>query len=240
MMMTAEEALEAGKDLTFEKVWVTIHEMSAETDRKIRESSAETDRRIRESSAETDRKIRESSAETDRKIQKMSDRIDKMAEKVDRIADNLGGLGRSMGELIETLIGARLWEKFDAYRYKLKRAYRRIPIYDKKNRILTDIDILLVNTTVVMAIEVKREPTKEDVDHHIKRMGYILKYPPAEAKGKKLLGALAGGVVDPDVRDYTYAQGFFVLELRGESVALVSPPKGFQAKEWQAGLKVKS
>ena len=83
-----------------------------------------------------------------------------------------------------------------------------------------------------MVVEVKREADLRDVDHHIKRMGLILRYPPAEIKGKQILGALAGGVVPPDVREYAYGAGFFVLELKGESVRLVPPPEGFQPKQW--------
>ncbi|GHU99849.1 hypothetical protein FACS189483_09540 [Spirochaetia bacterium] len=41
--------------------------------------------------------------------------INKLTEEVDRVTKNVGGLNRSMGELIETLIAARLWEKFDDY-----------------------------------------------------------------------------------------------------------------------------
>jgi hypothetical protein len=50
--------------------------------------------------------------------------------------------------------------------------------------------------------------------------------------GKKLLGAMVGGVVDPDVRSYAYESGFFVLELAGESVRLLEPPKDFHPQEW--------
>ena len=74
----------------------------------------------------------------------MDKRVDRMAEKVDRVSANVGGLNRSFGELIETLIAARLWEKFPEY--NLKRAYQRLPIYDEKSIARTDIDILLLNT----------------------------------------------------------------------------------------------
>ena len=83
-----------------------------------------------------------------------------------------------------------------------------------------------------MEAEVKREPDIKDIDRHIIRMGRIRKYPPAELKGKKLLGAIAGGAVDPDVQAYAYEAGFFILELQGESVSLVPPPTGFNPKTW--------
>jgi hypothetical protein len=43
---------------------------------------------------------------------------------------------------------------------------------------------------------------------------------------------MAGGVVDPEVKNYAYKSGFFVLELAGESVHLVPPPEGFEPKKW--------
>ncbi|GMO33069.1 MAG: hypothetical protein Ta2F_09040 [Termitinemataceae bacterium] len=84
-----------------------------------------------------------------------------------------------------------------------------------------------------MSVETKREFDKEkDVDHHLKRMELIKKYPPAECKGKKLLGAIAGGTVDPDVAKYAHSAGLFVLEMTGESVQLVKTPDGFSARQW--------
>ena len=157
--------------------------------------------------------------------------LEKLGEKVDRVCGNVGGLNRSLGELIETLIAARLWEKFPEY--DLKRAYQRLPIFNEKNEVKTDIDILLVNTVMCMAVEVKRELNqKDEVNCHLKRMELIRKFPPEQIGNKQLIGAMAGGVVDPDVKDYAYKSGFYVLELTGESVHLVPPPEGFKPVNW--------
>ena len=159
--------------------------------------------------------------------------VKEMAEKVDRVASNVGGLNHSMGELIETLFAPHLGEKFDAYHYDLKRTFSRVNIYDNTSRQRGEIDILLSNTTVCMAVEVKRWlANTEKVDEHIRRMQLIREYPPAETKGKKLLGAIAAAVVSPDVREYAEKNGFFVLELTGEDAQLLEPPEGFQPKEW--------
>jgi hypothetical protein len=169
--------------------------------------------------------------ETARQMKETDKRIEKLQKTVDRVTSNVGGLNRSLGELIETLIAARLWEKFP--NYNLVRAYQRVPIFGEKNRIMTDIDILLSDTGLVMAVEVKHQLDKrEEVNEHLKRMELIRKYPPAEVAGKKLLGAMAGGVVNADVRRYAYESGFFVLELTGETVALIPPPDGFVPKTW--------
>ncbi|MDR1787786.1 MAG: hypothetical protein LBR16_04975, partial [Treponema sp.] len=182
---------------------------------------------------------------------------DRQFEKLERLQERneklVGGLSNSVGELIETLVAGRLWEKFKDTPYShLGRAYRRVQIFDG-NREVGEIDILLSDSDLCMAVEVKREPILRDIDHHLKRMELIRKYPPAETIGKKLVGAVAGGFVPAEVRDYAHAQGFFVLtfepcgvlrrtrksnpnlfgrSLNGESVSLAEPPEGFKAREW--------
>jgi hypothetical protein len=67
-----------------------------------------------------------------------------------------------------------------------------------------------------MAVEVKRELDQMiEVDRHLKRMQLIRQYPPELIGNKQLFGAMAGGVVDPDVKDYAYELDFFVLEIWG-------------------------
>lgn len=211
-MMTAEQAAERGKTLSFEKVWAMFEE---------------ADRRH----AETERSMKESSAEVDRRFAETQKELALIGKKLDRVCDNVGGLNRSVGDLIETLIASRLWEKFP--RYNLVRAYRRMPVYDEKHRIMTDIDILLSNTDKAMAVEVKRElDDEDDVKHHLRRMELIRKHPPAEVAGKQLLGAMAGGFVSADAMRYAYESGFYVLELTGESVRLIPPPDGFEPRTW--------
>jgi hypothetical protein len=169
-------------------------------------------------------KLRERQEETAEIVRQLS--ID-----VDKVTKNVGGLNRSIGELIETLIAARLWEKFPP-EYGLARAYQRVRIYDEKNRDVTDVDVLLSNGEWAVAVEVKREPDLDDLKHHLKRMELVRKYPPAEVVGKKLLGAISGGVVPPDVRNAAFDAGLFVLELNGDNVSFVAPPKEFKAHKW--------
>ncbi|MDR1786983.1 MAG: hypothetical protein LBR16_00815, partial [Treponema sp.] len=169
--------------------------------------------------------LAESEAKSEREyaeLRRLQDRNEKL----------VGHLSNSVGELIETLVAGRLWEKFKDTPYsRLKRAYRRVQIFDDAREI-GEIDILLSDSDLCMAVEVKREPNVGDINHHVKRMALIRKHPPAETVGKKLVGAVAGGFVPAEVRDYAHAQGFFVLELNGESVSLAEPPAGFKAREW--------
>ncbi|MDR2394841.1 MAG: hypothetical protein LBD93_11910 [Treponema sp.] len=256
--MTAQEAAEWGKTLSFEKVWAILAEIGqkqaeigqkqAEAAQRQAEAAAETAQRQAEAAkkqaeaaaeaaqrrAEIDELFKEIGRKQEESAQrqaKMDEQLALLEKHVDRVTANVGGLNRSVGELVETLIAARLWEKFP--RYNLTRAYQRLPLYDKNNQIKTDIDILLVNTAMCMAVEVKRElDRKDEVDEHLKRMRLIRQYPPEQVGNKRLVGAMAGGTVNADVKNYAYESGFFVLELTGESVHLIPPPEGFEPKEW--------
>jgi gamma-glutamylcysteine synthetase len=239
---TAAETAELGKDLNFEKVWA----MFAESEREMKESTAETRREMKELIAESHRKMEASMEESHRKMEASMEEnhrktkesfdraakvVEELGKKVDRVCGNVGGLNRSLGELIETLIAARLWEKFPEH--NLVRAYRRMPVYDEMHRARTEIDILLSDTNLVMAVEVKRElDDKRDVDDHLRRMEFIRAYPPAEVGNKQLLGAVAGGIVTPTIASYAYDAGFYVLELTGETVSLIPPPSGFKPGRW--------
>ena len=223
--MTAQEAAEWGKTLSFETVWAALTKLEKNIDKmgeRVDRVTAHVDR----VTANVDRVT----ANMDR-LDKVAENMDRVTAKVDRVSANVGGLNRSVGELVETLIAARLWEKFPEYDFK--RAYQRLPVYDEKFVRFTDIDVLLVNNDMCMIVEVKRELDRmDDVDEHLKRMQLIRQHPPEIIGNKQLLGAMAGGVVDPNVKEYAYKSGFFVLELTGESVHLIPPPEGFEPAKW--------
>jgi DNA repair exonuclease SbcCD ATPase subunit len=204
----------------------------AERVREEAERVKELDKRLAAIAEQRTREEAERYKELDKRLAAIAKQQEKNERLIERVSKNIGGLNRSMGELVETLISGRLWEKFE--KYHLKRAYRRIPIHDDTDRLRTDIDILLLNTVYAMVVEVKRDLNKkEDVREHLKRMELVLQYPPdITLTGKRVMGAMAGAVVDPDVAAYAYECGFFVLELSGEMVQLVPPPTGFEPKEW--------
>jgi hypothetical protein len=208
--MTAEEALEAAKGMTFEKMWALMME-----DRKRQvERTKETDRMIAE--------LRAGSAE-------LKARVDATTANVDRVTQNDGGLNQSVGELIETLRASRLGKKFPQYNFN--ESSQRVKFLDEHKKVLTEVDILLANTEWTMAVEVKREPDADDVRHHLKRMKLLRKYSYELVRGKKLVGAIADGAVSHEVRDYAHQSGLYVLELNGEQVSLVESPLGFAALE---------
>ncbi|MCL1992434.1 MAG: hypothetical protein FWG66_05765 [Spirochaetes bacterium] len=206
MYETLQQAVQNSQPPTPEEIWAILRESVIESSRR----QAEYEKRQAEH-------------------EKWKADFEKQVEKVE---NQLGKLGNSIGGVLEMLVAARLWEKFSAYPYGFKQAHKRVMVYKTGTSWeLTEIDILLADTDWVMAVEVKREVAKSDVEHHVKRMKLVRDNPPAVAKGKKLLGAVAGGTVSPDVRDFAFECGFFVLELKGEAVELLPTPAGFSPAE---------
>ncbi|MDR2490993.1 MAG: hypothetical protein LBD20_06285 [Spirochaetaceae bacterium] len=250
--MTAEQAAEWGKTLDFPTVWATVVKIGEKVDKlgekvdktteninDLRKEVDKTTKNVNELRKEVDKttknvnELRKEVDKTTKNVNELKKEVDKTTKTVRELSRNVGGLNGSMGELIETLFAPHLGEKFDAWHYDLKRSFARVPIYDDTSRQRGDIDILLSNTTVCMPVEVKRWlDNTEKVDEHIKRMALIRQYPPAETKGKRLIGAIAAAVVYPEVREYAEKTGFFVLELTGEDIRLLDPPENFQPKEW--------
>ncbi|MDR3192655.1 MAG: hypothetical protein LBT87_06280 [Treponema sp.] len=218
-MMTAAEAAEAAKGLTFEKVWM----MFQETDRQIRELSKEADRRHAELSKEADRRHAELSEEADRRQEEANKQIKELSK-------NIGGLNNSFGKWAEEMVSAKLWEKFKAMGYTFTRGG---PMkFWENDRTVAQVDMFLENGDYAMPVEIKSELTVEDVDDHVARIEKVRKQLDKRGDRRKLVGAVAGMTVPGNVREYAQKKGLYVLAQSGDSVAVAEAPEGFKVREW--------
>ncbi|MDR3170621.1 MAG: hypothetical protein LBU17_03215, partial [Treponema sp.] len=102
---------------------------------------------------------------------------------------------------------------------------------DANGRTLTEVDVWLENGDDVMAVEVKGKLLKKDVDDHLQRMAILQGHGKARGDKRKLLGAVAGGIVRKDARDYAIQSGFYVIEQSGDTLK-IEMPQGFTPKAW--------
>jgi hypothetical protein len=199
--MITETKWEGETGLTFEKVWA----MFQETDRRMQE----TDRRMQE----TDRLMQETARrmqETDRKISKLGNRV---------------------GELIEHLISPNILEKFNQLGYDFGKISPNVRFKDLRHSLTAEVDILLENGDIVLAVEVKTKLTAGDVQEHIERMEKLRRYAEAHQDSRKLLGAVAGAIITEGVKPFALRNGFYVIEQAGDTVK-IDVPEGFTPKEW--------
>ncbi|MDR0447297.1 MAG: restriction endonuclease, SacI family [Treponema sp.] len=169
---------------------------------ETREQMKETDRRMQE----TDRKMKE----TDRKI---------------------GELGNRFGELAEHLVAPSIKEKFNELNFIFENISQNHQISDSSGKFLTEVDILLENGDIVIAVEVKAKPTQKDVKEHIKRIEILRRRADARHDKRRFQGAIAGAIMTNAARDYIHKAGFYVIEQTGDTVK-IAIPEGFLPREW--------
>ena len=236
--------VEANRLETMEKIKEDrkIHEEKMEKQRLETMAKMEEDRKVMLAKIEADKKLHEermAKIEEDRKAERKIDeklheeKMAKIAEESERrLNKTMGELTRRFGEVIEYMIAPDLCSKFEKYGFSFQQSNIRQQISDGK-KILTEIDVLLEDGDFTMAVEIKTKPTMYDLNRHIKRMGQVKQYPPRSVRGTKLYGAIAGAVVEEEIKEAAFEAGFYVVTHSGENVTIVPPPETFVAKCWE-------
>jgi hypothetical protein len=155
--------------------------------------------------------------ETDRKFQDTDRKISK--------------LGSRIGDLVEELIVPNILQKFNKLGYVFGKVAPNVRYSDSQGRTVAEVDILLENGDVALAVEVKTNLTDNDVRDHMARMGKLRGYADEHQDRRKLLGAVAGAIASEEVKAFAVRNGFFVLEQSGDTVR-ISVPEGFKPREW--------
>jgi hypothetical protein len=223
--------------LTYRQLHRLIQENTEEHNQWRKQTEEEHTRRMKQADeefaqwrAEYQRQEQEREAKYQQERQKSKEEFAQWQKEMNK---RIGQIGRTAGTVVEEIIASRLWEKFKDLSYGFEAAFQYVPVYDTQNKkTLTDIDILLFGDTHAMAVEVKSHLELEDVHFHIWRMGKVKEFPPAQAQGRVLLGAVGGANIDGDARNRAHELGFFVIELSGDAVRLADRPPEFAPKEW--------
>jgi len=170
---------------------------------------------------ETDRKIKElteSQKETDRQIKEYNKRF--------------GEFTRRFGEIVEYMVAPNLQDKFDEMGLEFNEAGPHKKINDKTHNIHFEVDVLLENLHEAMLIETKTKPTIEDINDHVKRLEKMRKYADLRGDKRKFLGAIAGVVMDDDIKEYAFRTGLYVVVPSGETFDIFVPEGDYAPKTW--------
>ena len=213
MAEVSERPIPTGEGLTFEKVWA----MFQETDRKMREMSLEADRRMEE---------------TDRQMEKTSRQIEETNRQMKETDKKIGALGKRFGELAEHLVSPNIKSKFNELGFYFNRISLDSEYTDPVTRQpLAEIDILLENGDVVIAVEVKSKPDSEDVNEHVERMEKLCQLSRQKGDARRYQGAMAGAIMSDTLRAYILKNGLYAIEQSGDTVQ-ISVPEGNAVREW--------
>jgi molybdopterin converting factor small subunit len=116
-----------------------------------------------------------------------------------------------------------LLKKFRKLNFEFTKANPHTVIEDAANNIFTEVDITLENGDKVMIVEVKSKPTTEDVSEHIERMQKLRRYADARNDKRIYFGAVAGMVMNENVRDFILKNGFYAVEPSGKTFVIIPP-----------------
>ncbi|MBL1210236.1 hypothetical protein [Geminocystis sp. GBBB08] len=194
---------------TADDVWQLLAELAnaqKETERRFQE----TERRFQE----TERILKEQSQKTDRQIKQVNEQI--------------GKLGNRLGEFVEWQVRPCAVELFRS---------RGIDVHELQSDVSVkridgglEIDLLVVNDTDVVLVEVKSKLSQRDVDEHLERLSKFKKFMP-RYQNMRAFGAVAAMVVSDQVAHYAYGKGLFVLAQSGDTMKIVNSTE-FKPQAW--------
>ncbi|MDR5638130.1 hypothetical protein QYC27_01250 [Thermosynechococcus sp. PP45] len=194
---------------TPEDVWRLLGELL--------EAQKETERRFQE----TERRFQE----TDRRFQE-TERL--LREEARQLNQQIGKLGNRLGEFVEWQVRPAVLRLFQSRGIAVSQLYSDVILQDGNESL--EIDLLVVNTDEAVLVEVKTKLSQSDVDEHLERIAKFRRLA-HQYRGTKLLGAVAGMIVPPEVARYAYRQSLFVLAQSGDGVAILNDLQ-FQPRAW--------
>ncbi len=173
---------------------------------------------------ETDERFKE----TDKRFKETAERFEKTDKEIDKLTKNIGGLAGKWGKFVEGLVAPGAVRMFKERGIEVEKISRRVE--KQKNGKKMEIDLLVENQKYVLVIEVKITLNVEEINEHLKVLQKFKQFFP-EFKGRKVVGAVAGIVIDEGADKYAYRKGLFIIGQTGESVNILNED-GFEPKLW--------
>ena len=194
-------------ETTHEEVWAMLRELIAaqqETTRKF----LETDKKFQD----TDKKFQD----TDRKIKS--------------VATQLGQLGNRLGQFVEEMVRPALVRLFRERGIDVRQVLQNLSAHDQQGRIVTQIDLLVLNTDVAIVVECKSQPSIDDVNEHLERLD-VFKTNFPQYTNFCIFGAIAAMVLPQQVNQYAARKGLYSLAQSGDAMTIHNETV-FVPKQW--------
>ena len=198
---------EQNETTTPQEVWQLLRELI--------EMQKESERRLQE----TERVLKESSQETERLLKESSQRVDAQ----------MGKWGNRLGEFVEWQVRPAAVRLFQERGIDVTELQSNISVHRGAEEGM-EIDLLAVNGTQAVAVEVKSKLTQQDVDEHLERLAKFKRLLP-RYQTMNILGAVAAFVIPTDVARYAYQNGLFVIAQSGQNLVILNDSK-FRPKAW--------
>ena len=192
--------------------------------REILKELAQSQQELSQSQQElsqAQQELSEAQKETDKQIKETD-------KQINRVSKQIGELGNRLGEFVEWQVRPAVVRLFQERGIDVHEFHPGISV--KRDNEGLEIDLLVVNDTDAILVEVKSKLTQRDVDEHLQRLAKFKRLMP-RFRDVKALGAVAAMIVPNEVASYACRQGLFVLVQSGENVIILNDAE-FTPRVW--------
>lgn len=193
-----------------------IKEIDKSIEKSKEERIKEAERRKEEAERreEERRKEAERRKEEDRRKEEIERRMQRTDEQVDRtcakISEMVEQFTSTTGHISEGLMEPASVRIFQEAGYDIDRYYRNLKKKNKNNQTEMEVDLLMLNGTLAIAVEIKTDCRKKDIDHFLRQMPKFKKLYP-EYRNKEVLAAVAALNYEREAAEYAHEQGLLVI-----------------------------
>ena len=194
--------------------WSELHAMILATSEQMKE----TDRKMQE----TYRRIKEMQEMHQETGRYLKETYEKTEQQIKEINKNYGGFTNEFGKMIEDLCKPAALEIFKKEGIGIDHIYEG-PRHGRKEEEEIEVDVLLCNKTVAVAVEVKTTCFKKDVDYFLKQMKRF-KEIFHEFEGKTIYLAIAAMRFANGSDKYALRNGLYVLSPLSDGMFTLGKP----------------
>jgi len=175
---------------------------------------------------ETDKKFQE----TDRKFQETDSLLSSKFQETNKRIKELASLFTTQwGKLVESLVEPGCLKLFQSRGIKIEQSFRNVIAKHGKKEM--ECDILLVNTSELVVVEVKTTCRTEDVTYFTEKLKDFKRIFPQYAQFN-VYGAIAGLKFEGQSDKFAYRNGLFVIKCSGEGITKIVNDLKFKPKEF--------
>ena len=178
--------------------------------------------------AQSQQELSQSQQELSQSQQELSQAQKETDKQINRVSQQIGELGNRLGEFVEWQVRPAVVRLFQERGIDVHEFHPGISV--KRDNEGLEIDLLVVNDTDAILVEVKSKLTQRDVDEHLQRLAKFKRLMP-RFRDVKALGAVAAMIVPNEVASYGCRQGLFVLVQSGENVIILNDAE-FTPRVW--------
>ena len=232
--LRAEEAKEEAKkraEREAEEAKLRVEEARLRAEREAEETKKRTEREAEQARLRAEREAEQARLRAEREAEAKASRMD-FDKRMKELSKQLGGHANRLGEFVQEMVKPAVVRLFQERGLPVHQVLPNMEGKSKDNQpqVEIEVDLVVVNTQVLIAVECKSHLTQEAVDEHLERLTLFKRCFPQFAN-YVVLGAVAGMVMSKEVSRYAHKNGLFVLAQSGSSIEIRNP-SGFDAKEW--------